>query len=137
VSGERESADAVPGEAAADSMTIGSAAAEPEPAPEPPAQKAPRARPKRKPVARKLSEAEASTASSEAPVSPPAERPAEAAEPAPAAVDARPEEAEDDNGGNGALAGETRVSEVVDVGGDAGPDTGEARRRGWWQKLLD
>jgi hypothetical protein len=141
VSDERESADAASGEALADSIAVGSAEAEPEPATEPQAQKAPRARararPKRKPVARRQSEAEATTASVDAPVSPAAERPAEAAETAPAAVDARPEEAEGDHGGNGTLDGERRVSEVVDVGGDVGPDTGEARRRGWWQKLLD
>jgi ribonuclease E len=141
--GEQGSVDAALGEAA-DSITVELAEGEPEPASvsapefasEPPAKKAPRARPKRKPAAIKQSEAEGATPSDDAPVSTGAEKSAEA-EPAPAAVEARPREAEGDTGGNGVHPGETRVSEGVDIGGDAGPDTGETRRRGWWQKLLD
>jgi ribonuclease E len=141
ISSEPESVDAAPGEAAAEGIAIGFAEGEPVSASESPAKKTPRARPRRKTVSRKQNEVEAPTAPDDAPELFPTESPAEVAEPAPAAVEARPKEVEGATGGNGALAGETKASEAVDVGGDVGgdvgPDTGETRRRGWWQKLLD
>jgi ribonuclease E len=136
MSTERESVDAAGGEAAADSIAVGFPEAEPEPAQEPPAKKARRARPKRKPVATKQREADVSAPSGDAPVSPAAEMLADA-KPVPVAAEARPKEVESDTGGDGSLAGETRGSAVVNVGGDDSGGTGEAPRRGWWQKLLD
>lgn len=120
--GERRSRVSGPGDLPVDAAGEGAAAdgivgeipeAEPESASEPPAKKAPGARSRRKPVSRKAREADVA-----APVT-------------------QPKEPESDSGEDGSLAGERREPEAVRAGGGDGRGSGEAPRKGWWQKLLD